>query len=233
MSWAAGWRTSRTSGSSLLPLLFVAVIIRFGTEAALRVRHRSWRLLASRSRCFATAYGLLLFTLWHNRWYPGMALVFIGITANGLGDRGATAGRMPVWQPPSTPPAWAPPLSSVLHYACRARDHAADIPARVSVRFGDVIPIPIDPVRNVASIGDLFLTAGLGFFLFATLIRGPGGGSSSPAGDVRVAPRCRGITGTARLPRPATPPTPRASACARARASPPLRRHRRRSNGRS
>ena len=37
--------------------------------------------------------------------------------------------------------------------------------------LGDIIPIPIPPVQNVASIGDIFLTAGLAFFLFATLLR--------------------------------------------------------------
>ena len=39
--------------------------------------------------------------------------------------------------------------------------------------LGDIIPLPIPPFQNVASIGDLFLTAGLGFFLFATLLRRP------------------------------------------------------------
>ena len=42
-----------------------------------------------------------------------------------------------------------------------------------SGRSRDIIPIPVPFVRNVASIGDVFLAAGLGFFLFATVVRTP------------------------------------------------------------
>ena len=37
--------------------------------------------------------------------------------------------------------------------------------------LGDILPIPLPVIRNVASIGDVFLSAGLGFFLFATVLR--------------------------------------------------------------
>ena len=37
--------------------------------------------------------------------------------------------------------------------------------------LGDVIPIPFPLVQNVASVGDLFLAAGLAFFLFASVVR--------------------------------------------------------------
>ena len=39
--------------------------------------------------------------------------------------------------------------------------------------FADVVPIPFPLVQNVASIGDAFLTFGLGFFLFAAVVRVP------------------------------------------------------------
>ena len=39
--------------------------------------------------------------------------------------------------------------------------------------FGDVIPIPLPIIQNVASIGDAFLTLGLAFFLFAAVVRVP------------------------------------------------------------
>jgi len=39
--------------------------------------------------------------------------------------------------------------------------------------LGDIIPIPVPGLRNVASIGDVFLAAGLAFFLFATTVRTP------------------------------------------------------------
>ncbi|MEO5939791.1 MAG: MFS transporter, partial [Candidatus Limnocylindrales bacterium] len=37
--------------------------------------------------------------------------------------------------------------------------------------LGDILPIPLPVIQNVASIGDVFLTAGLAFFLFATIVR--------------------------------------------------------------
>ena len=39
--------------------------------------------------------------------------------------------------------------------------------------LSDVIPIPVPLVQNVASVGDLFISAGLAFFLFATVMRAP------------------------------------------------------------
>src|SRR3954447_3710222 len=77
-----------------LPLLFVAVIVRFGTELLL-----GWGVGVVdvlRMPLFAISYGLLLFTLWHNRTYPGLALAFIGIALNGLVIM-VNGGRMPVW----------------------------------------------------------------------------------------------------------------------------------------
>ena len=77
-----------------LPLLFLAVIIRFGTEALLGFGVEIVDTL--RMPLLGAAYGLLLFTLWHNRTYPGLALAFIGIASNGLVIL-VNGGRMPVW----------------------------------------------------------------------------------------------------------------------------------------
>ena len=66
------------------------------------------------------------------------------------------------------------------------------------VPLADIIPIPIPPVQNVASIGDLFLTAGLAFFLFATLMRTPA--ETQAAIDEAKTGRYLGLSGTARLP---------------------------------
>jgi len=56
----------------LVPLLLVAVVIRFGTELALG----NGVAIAEtfRAPLLGIGYGLLLFVLWHNRRYPGMAL---------------------------------------------------------------------------------------------------------------------------------------------------------------
>ena len=55
-------------------------------------------------------------------------------------------------------------------------------------------------MRNVASIGDLFLTAGLGFFLFATLLRSPADTARQALEDAAFAGGT-GLAGTAWLPR--------------------------------
>ena len=79
-----GGRLERLAGISLrfLPLLFLAVIVRFTTELLLGAGVEIVDTL--RLPLLAVAYGLLLFTLWHNRSYPGMALAFIGIASNAL-----------------------------------------------------------------------------------------------------------------------------------------------------
>jgi MFS family permease len=151
-----------------LPLLFLAVIVRFGTEIALGAELPIAETL--RVPLLALAYGLLLFTLWHNRWYPGLALALVGVAANGLAIM-ANGGYMPVWVPAFEASGLQPPLDSALHYPLDA-ELGPEFLLRMGP-LGDIIPIPFPPFQNVASIGDLFLTAGLGFFLFATLLRDP------------------------------------------------------------
>ncbi len=150
----------------VLPLLFVAVIVRFGTETL--IGQGVAVVDQFRMPLFGLGYALLLYALWRNRTYPGMALAFIGIGANALAIA-VNGGRMPVWQPAYDASGLVGPLTSVLHVM---------LPSGTTPEFlthlgplGDLIPIPVPFVRNVASVGDLFLTAGLGFFLFATLLR--------------------------------------------------------------
>src|SRR4051794_26638122 len=96
-----------------LPLLFVAVIIRYGTEALLGAGVDIVETL--RMPLLAISYGLLLFTLWQNRTYPGLALAFVGIALNGLvilvnGGRGpGLVGGFPVSGPPRGPRSPPPP----------------------------------------------------------------------------------------------------------------------------
>jgi len=62
--------------------------------------------------------------------------------------------------------------------------------------LADILPIPVPFIRNVASIGDVFLTAGLAFFLFATVVR-PAGEPEEEAEEHELT----GLAGTARVPR--------------------------------
>ena len=176
-----------------LPLLFVAVIIRFATELSLVAGIGIVDTL--RVPLLGAAYGLLLFTLWHNRGYPGLALAFIGIASNAIAIIG-NGGHMPVWRPAYEMSGIPGPLSSVLHVELQTGTGA-----EFFLHLGplsDLFPIPVWPVNNVASIGDLFLTAGLAFFLFATLMRAPA--ATQQAIDEAKAGRYLGVTGTARLP---------------------------------
>ncbi len=185
-----------------LPLLFVAVVIRFGTELLLTMGNPfadSYRLIL-----FALAYSLLLFALWHNRSYPGLALAFVGIASNALVIL-ANGGYMPVWDPAYQASGINGPLTSVLHVELTFGT-TPEFFLRLGP-LGDLIPIPVPFLRNVASIGDLFLTAGLAFFLFATLIRTPE--QTQRAMDEAATGRYLGIAGTARLPyRPGGPAAP-------------------------
>lgn len=181
----------------LLPLLFIAVIVRFGTEAALATGVGIVDLL--RLPLFVVAYGLLLYGLWANRGYPGLGLAFVGIGMNAV-VIALNGGWMPVWAPSLEAAGFDPArvaAESVFH---RVVYPPIDIGFLLSaVPLTDIIPIPWpEPLRNVASIGDLFLTAGLAFFLFATVMRSPRETQLGidEAGEARLL----GLAGTARVP---------------------------------
>ena len=83
----------------------------------------------------------------------------------------ANGGYMPVWMDAYAFAGLTGPLNSR-----PPRPAVASVDAEFLLRLGplgDIIPLPIPPFQNVASIGDLFLSAGLAFFLFATLLRSP------------------------------------------------------------
>jgi MFS family permease len=152
----------------LLPLLFVAVIVRFGTEILLGLQVPLVETL--RMPLLALGYALLLVALWQNRGYPGLALAFVGVASNALVIT-VNGGYMPVWMPAYSAAGFETPLNTALHIPLDAGTAPAFF-----LQLGplaDLIPIPLPFVRNVASLGDLFLTFGLAFFLFATVVRVP------------------------------------------------------------
>ena len=100
-----------------------------------------------------------------------MALAFVGVASNALVIM-VNGGYMPVWLPAYQAAGLGGPLGTVLHVPL-----PPTLGAEFLLRLGplaDLIPLPIPPLNNVASIGDLFLTAGLSFFLFSTVLRCPG-----------------------------------------------------------
>jgi MFS family permease len=176
-------------------LLMFAVILRFGTE---------WLLIQGNSvvetfrlPLFTIAFGLLLASLWVNRSQPGLRLAFVGILSNDIAIV-ANGGRMPIW------------IRSLEAANFTVADVVSPfhttLPTVLDVEFfrragplADILPIPLPIIQNVASIGDVFLTAGLAFFLFATVVRRHG-----DEGDAEIRETDRPLTGlaaTTRLPR--------------------------------
>ncbi len=150
-------------------LIFGALALRLGTEAALT---RDVGIADSlRVPLLAAAYGVLAVGLWANRARPGMSLALVGIALNATAIL-ANGGFMPVWEPSLTAAGFgrADVLSTI----------NVILPASLDANFfrsagplGDVIPVPLPLLRNVLSIGDVILGAGLAFFLFAGLVRRP------------------------------------------------------------
>ena len=81
---------------------------------------------------------------------------------------------MPIWRPSLIAAGFDPDtVLSPFHTIARQDDALNANFLLHAGPLGDILPIPIPFIRNVASIGDLFLSAGLGFFLFATVLRSP------------------------------------------------------------
>jgi MFS transporter, DHA3 family, macrolide efflux protein len=149
-------------------LLVVAIVVRFGTEAALGAHIGIVETL--RLPLLASAFIVLLLALWVNRTYPGLSLAFLGVLANTLVIV-ANNGFMPIWQPALDAAGLvAADVDRSFHIVVDAA--APDFLGRLLI-LGDVIPAPVPIIRNVYSLGDLFLGLGLAFFLFAGVVRVP------------------------------------------------------------
>jgi MFS family permease len=175
-------------------LLMFAVILRFGTEFGLI--QGSGVVETFRLPLFVISFVLLLTALWVNRSQPGMRLAFVGILSNTVAIA-ANGGHMPIWIRSLEAAGFTladveSPFHSIL-----MGDPGLDFFLHAGP-LGDLIPIPLPIIQNVASIGDVFLTAGLAFFLFATVVRRHGD-EEEAAG--RVDGRLTGLAGTTRLPR--------------------------------
>jgi DHA3 family macrolide efflux protein-like MFS transporter len=152
-----------------LGLLLAAIALRFATD---------WLLNAGvdivdalRLPLLATAFSMLLVGLWANRAYPGISLAFVGVLSNAAVIV-INGGFMPIYQPSLIAAGFTPAdVSSAIHVLLPGGLDAAFL-LRLGP-LGDVIPIPLPIIQNVISIGDIFLAAGLAFFLFASTVRTP------------------------------------------------------------
>jgi MFS family permease len=168
----AGGRITNLAAVRLrwIGLIFLAVIVRFATEAALGAHLPVAELF--RLPLFAASFGMLLVGLWQNRSHPGLTLAFVGILSNATAVV-VNGGYMPIWEPSLVAAGFGPDqVLSPFHTILPNQGLTASFLLHAGP-IGDILPLPVPFIRNVASIGDLFLSAGLGFFLFATVIRSP------------------------------------------------------------
>jgi MFS family permease len=97
-------------------------------------------------------------------------------------------GYMPVWQPAIAASGLPPTEVGAAFHLVVGPAAGGAIPPDFLLRaipLGDVIPIPVPGLRNVASIGDFFLAGGLAFFLFATTVRAPAEADEAAAAVIR------------------------------------------------
>ncbi len=151
-----------------LALLFGAIVLRFGTQVLIA---RDVVIVDTlRLPLYAGAFLLVAGVLWLNRAQPGLLLVMVGVIANGLAVI-VNGGWMPVYLP-------ALPVAGLSLAELSPTYHVA-LPTDLGLSFllhagplGDIVPFPAPILANVVSIGDVLISIGLGWFVFATLLRG-------------------------------------------------------------
>ncbi len=164
-----------------LPALVLAAAARFGLDGALASGSvpdalRLWLVIA--------AYVLLTAMLLANRSLPGLTTAALGTAANGIAIV-ANGGWMPVWQPSLA----AAGLDSTRVHSGFHVLLTGPVDTNFFAHGGplvDIIPLPIPLLQSVASIGDIFLGAGLAFFVFAAVVRSTALVAPGPAGSEAV-----------------------------------------------
>ena len=99
-----------------------------------------------------------------------MRLAFVGILSNTIAIVGQRAATCRSGCRASRPPASPRRRPLAVPHDAAGPDAGRDFFLHAGP-LGDILPIPLPLIQNVASIGDVFLTAGLAFFLFATVVR--------------------------------------------------------------
>ena len=151
----------------LLQVIFLGFVLRIGIEYA--INNGNAPIDALRVPNYMFAFGLLLIGLWANRDQPGLSLAFVGIFLNAVAIL-VNVGHMPVWEPALTAAGITPDTQFGALHVLLPGTASADFLLKAGP-LGDIVPIPLPFYRNVASIGDVFLTVGLAFFLFASTVR--------------------------------------------------------------
>ena len=176
-------------------LFFGAVVLRYGTEAAIRYGFEPVAQL--RLPLYTLAFAVVAATLWANRSRPGLLVAAAGVTANGLAIV-LNGGWMPVWQPALQLVGMSSQDLVVSFHRLLPEQLGAEFLLRGGP-FGDLLPVPLPFLPNVASIGDAFIAVGLAWYVFATLVA-PAEIEMSPAQSDGTDARTAGQPGTVTAP---------------------------------
>ena len=153
----------------LVQLTFFGLFLRVATQVA--IDQQNAPIEALRGPLFLIAFIAILAGLWANREHPGLSLAFVGVLLNTIAVA-VNGGHMPVWIPAFEAAGFDPSTTiGTFHVALSGTDSAEFL--LKAGPLGDILPIPLPIVRNVASIGDAFLALGLAFFLFSSTVRSP------------------------------------------------------------
>jgi len=149
-------------------LIFLALVVRYGTQSA--IAGGSALVDAFRLPLYAAAFTVLAIALWLNRRHPGLALVAAGVAMNGIAIT-VNGGFMPVFLPALE--------ASGLTMADLSPTFHVLLPPELGLDFllragplGDLVPFPVPVLTNLASLGDVLMAIGLGWFAFATMLHG-------------------------------------------------------------
>lgn len=154
--------------------LFVGLFLRYAVQLAIEAGNAPADAL--RLPLFTIAFALVLGGLWVNRDHPGIPLAFVGILLNAVAMM-INGGHMPVWAPAIAASGLTPADAVTPFHVVIDPGPGGIISSDFLLRaipLGDIVPIPVPGLRNVASLGDFFLAGGLAFFLFASTVRRPG-----------------------------------------------------------
>ena len=148
-------------------LIFIALLVRVATQLALDNEIDLVDTL--RLPLFAVAFGVLTVGLWLNRSQPGLMAVAVGAASNGVAVV-INGGWMPVWRPALAAVGIGPEELNTSFHRPLPDELGLDFLLRAGP-LGDTLPVPLPFLTNVSSVGDVFIGLGLGWFVFATLLR--------------------------------------------------------------
>ncbi len=151
----------------LVQVTFLGFFLRLATQIA--IEQGNAPIDALRAPLFGAAFLLLLAGLWANRDLPGMGVAFVGVLLNAIAI-GVNGGFMPVWEPAFEAAGFTSATDLGPLHVLLSGTASGEFLLRAGP-LGDILPIPLPFVRNVASLGDVFLGVGLAFFLFSSTVR--------------------------------------------------------------